>query len=230
METNANNLMLTRTPGGGYVNQSWTSLRTSGNAPYDTEHGHFSPKVKQQQGFTLIELMAVIVVLIVMLTVAVPGYQSLILNNRSLGESYSLHAALSNARSEAMTRRAPVVVCPTNNGVTCDTTLPNWFSGYMSFVDTNDDFAPDPNDPDEEIIQYVLGVDAMLAFDNASNVVRFDPRGYALSSQGTFTLCDRRGANKARALILNPVGSVRGALDTDGDDIVNDDGGVNIGC
>jgi len=43
-------------------------------------------------------------------------------------------------------------------------------------------------------------------------------------------LCDRRDANKARALILNPVGSVRGALDTDGDDIVNDDGGVNIGC
>ena len=81
METNANNLMLTRTPGGGYVNQSWTSLRTSGNAPYDTEHGHFSPKVKQLQGFTLIELMAVIVVLIVMLTAAVPEYQSLSLND-----------------------------------------------------------------------------------------------------------------------------------------------------
>ena len=73
--------MVTRPPSVGYVNQGWTSLRTSGNAIYDKKNGLFSPKVGLQQGFTLIELMAVIVVLIVMLTAAVPEYQSLSLND-----------------------------------------------------------------------------------------------------------------------------------------------------
>ncbi len=185
----------------------------------------------QQRGFTLVELMVVIAVLSAILVLAAPGYQALILNNRSLSEVYALRATLSNARSEAMARRARVVVCPTSDGVTCNAALPNWLPGYMSFVDTDRDTVPDPNDPDEEIIQYeARGVEAILSFDNANNLVRFTPRGDALNSQGTFTFCDERGAGNARALILNPVGSVRSATDTDGDDIVNDAGGANVGC
>ena len=179
----------------------------------------------------MVELMVVILVLGALLVLAAPGYQTLILNNRSLSEVYALRATLSNARSEAMARRAPVVVCPTSDGAVCNAALPNWLPGYMSFVDTNNDTVPDPNNPDEEIIQYeARGVEAILTFDNANNLVRFSPRGDALNTQGTFVFCDERGAADARALILNAVGSVRSATDTDDDDIVNDAGGVNVGC
>ena len=125
-----------------------------------------------------------------------------------------------------------MVVCPTLDGETCEDTN-NWLPGYMSFVDTNGDTAPDPNDPDEEVFQFEpRQVQADILFDNAANLVRFTPRGTALGSQGTFTFCDDRGAGEARALILNPVGSVRSATDTDSpeDGIVNDAGGTNVGC
>lgn len=185
----------------------------------------------RRRGFTMVELMVVIAVLGAILVLAAPGYQALILNNRSLSEVYALRATLSNARSEAIARRAPVVVCPTSDGAACDAALPNWLPGYMSFVDTNNDTVPDPNDPDEEIIQYeARGVEAILAFDNANNLVRFSPRGDAITTQGTFSFCDERGAGNARALILNAVGSVRSAEDTDDDGIVNDAGGTNVGC
>lgn len=180
----------------------------------------------------MVELMVVIAVLGAIMVLAVPAYQTLILNNRMLTEVYALRATLSNARSEAMARRAPVVVCPTLNGETCEDTN-NWLPGYMSFVDTNGDTAPDPNDPDEEVFQFEpREVASDIFFSNAANMVRFTPRGTALGSQGTFTFCDDRGATEARALILNPVGSVRGAEDTDSpeDGIVNDAGGTNVGC
>ncbi len=178
----------------------------------------------------MVELMVVLAVLGAILVLAAPGYQTLILNNRMLSETYALRATLSNARSEAMARRAPVVVCPTLNGTACEATN-NWLPGYMSFVDTDGDNTADPNDPDEEILQYeARGIQASAIYDNGANRVRFTPRGTALGTQGTFTFCDERGAEQARALIVNAVGSVRAAIDTDADDIVEDAGGTDVTC
>ena len=185
-----------------------------------------------QGGFTVIEAMVVVLIVALLIAMAAPGFQELIGNNRIVSEVYALRGTLSNARSEALARRAPVVVCPTADGAACANS-DNWSTGYLVFVDTDDDNAADPNDPDEEIIQRETEERAVdITFDNGNRRVRFGGDGIALGFEGVFTFCDERGATRARALILNPVGSLRAATDTDlpEDNIVDDADGTNVSC
>jgi type IV fimbrial biogenesis protein FimT len=178
-------------------------------------------------GFTLIEMLVAVLIVGVLLLVAAPGFSDLISNNRMVSEVYLMRATLSHARSEALARRAPVVVCPTTDGLACADSN-DWSSGYMTFVDTDDNNVANPTDPDEDIIQWEARQSPVdILFDNASKRVRFGGQGVALGFEGTFTFCDSRGAGDARALILNPVGSLRAALDIDATPDATPDGIVN---
>ena len=179
-------------------------------------------------GFTLIEMLVAVLIVGVLLLVAAPGFSDLISNNRMVSEVYLMRATLSHARSEALARRAPVVVCPTTDGLACADSN-DWSSGYMTFVDTDDNNVANPTDPDEDIIQWEARQSPVdILFDNASKRVRFGGQGVALGFEGTFTFCDSRGAGDARALILNPVGSLRAALDIDATPDATPDGIVNV--
>ncbi|NQX88983.1 MAG: type II transport protein GspH [Halioglobus sp.] len=154
--------------------------------------------------------MIVITILAVVLVVAVPGYQEMIQNNRQISEVYLLRSTLANARSEALTRREPVVVCPTGDGIACADT-DSWGNGYMTFVDSDGD---DENDLGEERIQWeTRDTSVSVAFDNVARLVRFTPRGTALGFNGIFRFCDERGIENAKGLVLNAMGSVRAAAD-----------------
>jgi type IV fimbrial biogenesis protein FimT len=65
-----------------------------------------------QRGFTLVELMTVIVVLTVMATIAAPGMQSLIASQRARGAAQDLISDLMRARSEAVKRNKDVMLSP----------------------------------------------------------------------------------------------------------------------
>lgn len=188
--------------------------------------------IRRASGFSIIELMIVLVIASILVAVAGPGFQDLMGNNRSISEVYTLRATLNHARSEALARRAPVVVCPTIDGDACAES-DDWSTGYMAFVDTDNNNIADQDNPDEEIIQLETGPRSVdLAFNNGERKVRFGAQGIALGFEGTFTFCDERGAKTARGLILNPVGTLTAAIDTDdpADLIVNDAGGSNVTC
>ncbi|CAA0126284.1 Uncharacterised protein [Halioglobus japonicus] len=185
----------------------------------------------RQSGFSIIELMIVLVIASILVAAAGPGFQDLMGNNRTISEVYTMRATLNNARSEALARRAPVVVCPTSDGLACVDSS-DWSTGYMVFVDTDNNNTADSNNPDEEVIQFETGPRSVdLAFSNSANRVRFGAQGSALGFEGTFTFCDDRGAEDARGLIINPVGNLSAATDSDDEDlIVNDAGGDNVVC
>lgn len=61
-----------------------------------------------QRGFTLIELMTTIAVLAVLTMVALPAFQSFIANQRVRNASFDLMAALTLARSQAITQNGTV--------------------------------------------------------------------------------------------------------------------------
>lgn len=186
----------------------------------------------RDSGFSIIEVMIVLVIASILVAVAAPGFRDLMGNNRSIAEVYTLRATLNQARSEALARRAPVVVCPTTDGLACADS-DDWSTGYMAFVDTDNNNIADSGNPDEEIIRLTIGPRPLdLAFNNSNKRVRFAAQGVALGFEGTFTFCDERGAKKARALIINPVGTLAAATDVDepGDGIVNDAGDTNVTC
>lgn len=84
-------------------------------------------------GFTLIELMVTLAVAAIVLSVAVPSFQTQLLNNRSivLGEDFA--SAVNYTRSEAIKRAGRVSLCASKDGATC---VGTWTDGFIAFVDT----------------------------------------------------------------------------------------------
>ena len=93
-----------------------------------------SNDVKRQKlnGFTLIELMVTITIAAILLAIAVPSFQSLMLSSRltSLGNSFL--ASAQAARTEAIKRNTTVTLCATNNdsGTCAGTWADGWVIGY----------------------------------------------------------------------------------------------------
>ena len=74
--------------------------------------------MKPLRGFTLIELMITLAVAAILLTVAVPSFQTLIKRNALTARTNNFIADLHFARGEAAKRGSDVSVCPSSNGTT----------------------------------------------------------------------------------------------------------------
>jgi type IV fimbrial biogenesis protein FimT len=193
-------------------------------------HSYVRQAAAPQGGFTLIELMTVLVVLAVLLGIGAPAFTELIRSNRLVSEVNTLRVSLAAARAAALAQRAPVTVCPSTDGVSCASTN-EWNTGYIAFVDFDGDGAFDGLDDQYVVTETVQRDQLTLRFDQAAQRVLYDAQGASLNFSGTFTVCDARGeASDARAIIIAPSGQVRSAVDSDADGIRNGLGGVNVAC
>jgi type IV fimbrial biogenesis protein FimT len=183
------------------------------------------------RGFTMVELMVVLVIAGILLGIGAPALTELIRRNRVVAEVNNLRASLSNARSEALAQRAFVTVCPTNGGAACaDTT--DWAPGFIAFVDFDGDSVLDA--ADDRLIENETaardGISVVLASTTAQPRVRFDAQGSALGFAGTYTVCDDGGeAEDARALVVANSGQIRSGVDSNGNGVVEGLGG-NVSC
>jgi type IV fimbrial biogenesis protein FimT len=89
---------------------------------------------RYQVGFTLIEVLVVMVVLAVLVGLAAPSFRTSIQNVRTSAAGEELTAFMSYARSEAIRRGARVSVCPTANGTSCGG---GWSQGFMVVLDAS---------------------------------------------------------------------------------------------
>src|SRR3984885_9084241 len=106
------------------------------------------------RGFTMIELLMTIVVAGILAAIAVPAFNSFVLNDRDIGQINSLVASFNYARSEAIKQhlQAGVAVCPSTSGTACDSGSTAWASGWI--VQNNDpNLATSPPNP-LAIVQY----------------------------------------------------------------------------
>jgi type IV fimbrial biogenesis protein FimT len=76
-----------------------------------------------QSGFTLVELMVVIAVLAILATIAIPGFQGIVAQNRATSAANELQATLQFARSAAIAQSRQVTVRPTAGG--------DWGGGWV---------------------------------------------------------------------------------------------------
>lgn len=82
-----------------------------------------------QRGFTLGEVLTTLGVLGVSLSLVVPSLDSVTRSNLRAGAINALVATLHVARSEAITRNAPIVVCSSQDGLTCARVA--WEAGWI---------------------------------------------------------------------------------------------------
>lgn len=134
----------------------------------------------KQQGLTLIELLAGLVLLGIVATLAVPAFGSLIDSQRRQDTAQQLVSGLRMARTEAILRSQPVIMQALEN---------NWSRGWNLFVDANQNQFRD----DEEVLLAervppsnvrVVGnskVAARIGFDNTGRLLN--------NSNGTLAVC-----------------------------------------
>lgn len=162
---------------------------------------------KSQQGLTLIELLLVIAVLGMLLSTAAPSFEQMLLNHRQSAQINQMIGSLALARSEAVKRGQWVVMCKSQDGQQC-INQGHWDQGWIMFEDRNRNRQLDENDT---LIQRFDGsqqIQLRYASFPSSNHVIYYPTGLSLGN-GTFTFCDKRGAQAAKAVILAKSGRVR---------------------
>jgi type IV fimbrial biogenesis protein FimT len=92
------------------------------------------PMFKISKGFTLIELIVTLFVLAVVIGMALPSFNKMIISSRSASLGTEMEVALNYARIEAVKRAGRVSICSSTDGATCAAAT-DWDKGWLVFVD-----------------------------------------------------------------------------------------------
>jgi len=180
----------------------------------------------KQSGFTLIEMLVVLAIIVIITTSAIPGFQSFIQNNRMSTTTHQFVTSLNLARSEAVKLGKRVTMCKSNNSSTC-VTSGGWEQGWIVFVDENGDGQRQTAGTPEEVLRVQNALSGGLTIAgqvDVENLISYVESGFAQLIGGgtlrrehsTLIICDSRAfGDHARALVMNTTGSVRSTSATD---------------
>lgn len=179
------------------------------------------------RGFTLVELLIVLLLLSTILTQAIPLFGSLVVNAQRQSAASELISLLNLARNKAISEGQTVTVCAINSENKCDR---DWTNPIVAFRD------PDRLrriNNDRQIIR-LFKPDRDGKFDanlGIRDYLRFRSSGMAREAIGNIVWCPKNGDNKmAFQLRVNMGGRIHSSQDSDGDGIVEGTAGQPISC
>ncbi len=201
--------------------------------------------MKYQRGFTIAELIIVVIIAGALAAIAAPNMSEFVKNNARATRVNTMVTALNYARGQAVTRNARVSLCKSAAFAICDPVgTGNFENGWIVFTDGGVRGTVDGTDTVLRVFQPDMGGNAALVGTNTPNGfigglsyentgLGWDlnpPAGASVVSANTvFRYCDDRGAPKARGIVISLTGSPSLTRDTDGDG-TDDIGGVNLVC
>ncbi len=159
-------------------------------------------------GFTLIELVVVVALIGLLILLAVPTLDALLLDSQRRSQLNNLYHHLQFTRGQALKENGWVIICKSADQQSC-TTSGGWEQGWLVYTDRNRNKTKDTGEPtltshpplaDGSSLRY-------RAF-GSTNYVIYRARGETRSND-TFTHCDHRGNEHARAMILYKSGRAR---------------------
>lgn len=129
-------------------------------------------RIKDQRGFTLVELLVAIAVLSILVAIGVPTFNQVTLTSKLRAYSNEIVASSSLARSEAIKRNAIVTMCVSSDGVNCE--ADGWEEGWIIFQDADTDGVVDST---ETLIQRQPPTDTGFQIVAAVDTLNFQPSG-----------------------------------------------------
>ncbi len=156
------------------------------------------------KGFTLIELLVALAVLIIMATVAVPGFQQFTARNEVAAEVMRIRTALALARNTAVTRRTTVSVCASPGPPYENCTFDDWDRDWV-IVEGEATGGSLAGDTILRVLEASERVE--VSFNRNDRPVRFSALGRSVGYNGTFGACGQR--EESAAIIINNMGRAR---------------------
>jgi type IV fimbrial biogenesis protein FimT len=97
-------------------------------------------RCQSEAGFTLVELMVTVTILVILLAIGVPQLRTFMVRQQVRADFDSLNSAIQLAKSEALKRSGDVSICPlAANQINCTAAnTTDWSNGWMVFIDNPD--------------------------------------------------------------------------------------------
>ncbi|MDT8991414.1 GspH/FimT family pseudopilin [Curvibacter sp. APW13] len=183
-----------------------------GNNQLMTRHG----------GFSLVELLVTIAILVILSAVAVPGFQGMMASSSLRAATNDVVAALAQTRSLAIKEGGRVTMCKSANGTACATTG-DWEQGWIIFVDSvrNSPWTNASVDTGETVSFYTQALQGNVVVrgnSGASQYVSYSADGLSRQLNGsslaaaTIRVCSTSSAiadnQRARDIAINSTGRV----------------------
>lgn len=171
----------------------------------------------KQKGFTLVELMIVLVVGGILVALAAPNMRVYLLNSRLVTTTNALMSDLALARSEAVKRNNDVIICTADDPMgapLCDGAGGDWANGWIVFSSTDgtNDYDPVKEGAQHRLLRRSDGASgaAVTLASNATADARviFESDGTINSAGATanFAICDDRAEDHGRLVSIGPTG------------------------
>jgi type IV fimbrial biogenesis protein FimT len=162
---------------------------------------------RDSSGFSLIEIITALSVASILLAIGVPSFQTLTQSSRMTGAINTIVSHLNLARSEAVKRGMDIVLCPSDDGIDCTSTMV-WDKDIIMFADNNRNRQLDPG---ETLIRHInLNSDSIeITTTTGRRRAVYDFRGFSMGYNVSFTFCDTVNKVAPKAVIVSNSGRTR---------------------
>lgn len=159
--------------------------------------------MNRQRGFSLVELMVVILIMGILMGIAGPAFVDFVRRSQSMGFLNEFVSDVNMARSEALRKRTRVVICSRQTDSSCGSAT-DWATGYLIFVDADSDGVFDAG---ELLVKAVQSPGSSLTFSviatattNAVASLTFRPSG-GVPTASLATVCAQSGVPGKRVSV-----------------------------
>ena len=165
---------------------------------------------KYTKGFTLAELLVTLAIISILTSVVGSNFFHILKNTHRVTVLNTMIGTMQLARSQAITQNRRVTMCASDDGLTCGN---DWSNGWLIFVDTSRDGQVNGA---EITIRTVNDISHLsITPGNITNRFMYRPNGRIMVNNnirrttGQFTICDVRGSNYAKAIVIDSSGRPR---------------------
>ncbi|MFC0702775.1 type IV fimbrial biogenesis protein FimT [Marinobacter persicus] len=182
---------------------------------------------KMLAGFTLVELITTIAVLMIVSSIAYQGWNAWIERHRHQTILQEYNTLFSFARWSAASKRSLVTVCPLSDQGIC---VDDWKRPVSVFIDRNNDKTPDSG----EILRQLDAIQKpyhIISRTAGRGYFQFNERGFAHGSLGSLVLCPDSHTNGVMSyMAVNMAGRFRIQSDEDRDRSIKLSWGATVEC